>query len=417
MSGRIFKTEKEEVNIFMFLSIVIPTKNRQLTAIFAIRSALAIPNIDIEVIVHDCSDVDSLRHDIEINFKSDVRVKYFFIDSKPSMAENWNMAFAKATGEYVCGIGDDDAVLKEIYTIAKWAKANNVAAVAHTSPVYYQWPGFSAQIYNGTIAVERSFSGEIVVVNTLAERIQDYCTLRNPNGYLDLPELYHCLIRNDILKKIYVDTGKFVDATSVDIYSVIVIGKYISSYAIIDYPFTFRGASKGSNSDRFKTGQFANHFKEYKNLSLPDILPSCAGFYTTAAESVIIACKNTGQEQLLEFIDLPELYANIAIEIPEVYDLCVEKAAKYAGGNGGFERFLSSYAKKNDVSKKRTKRGRVTTFLQTKLPFVSRIFRKIVPHKHILKASQASTISEAIEWFYAYTQKQLGAFEVTQRIV
>lgn len=401
----------------MFLSIVIPTKNRQLTAIFAIRSALAIPNDDIEIIVHDCSDVDSLRYDIETNFKSDLRVKYFFIDSKPSMAENWNMAFSKATGEYVCGIGDDDAVLKEIYTIARWAKANNVAAVTHTSPVYYQWPGFSEQVYNGTIAVERSFSGEVKIVNTLKERIKDYCTLRNPNGYLDLPELYHCLIRKDILQNIYEETGKFVDATSVDIYSVILIGKYISSYGIIDYPFTFRGASKGSNSDRFKTGQFANHFKEYKNLSLPDILPSCAGFYTTAAESVIIACKNSGQEHLLEFIDLPELYANIAIEIPEVYDLCVEKATKYAGKNGGLKKFLSSYADKKSSLTKRTKRGKITALIQKNLPFAARIFRKIVPHKHILMANQASTISEAIDWFYSYTQKQLGIFEVNQRAV
>ena len=56
------------------LSIIIPTKNRQMTALFAVKTALTVPSDDIEIIVQDCSDDDSLKHDLQ-NL-NDARIKY-----------------------------------------------------------------------------------------------------------------------------------------------------------------------------------------------------------------------------------------------------------------------------------------------------------------------------------------------------
>ncbi|MBK9533325.1 MAG: glycosyltransferase [Chitinophagaceae bacterium] len=113
------------------LSIVIPTKNRQFTCLYAIESALLINNDDFEVVVQDCSDTNILKKQIHDKFGMDPRIKYFYLSEKLSMTENWNRAFSNTKGEYICAIGDDDAVLPAIYEITKGAKERNLNMVKH----------------------------------------------------------------------------------------------------------------------------------------------------------------------------------------------------------------------------------------------------------------------------------------------
>ena len=88
------------------LSIIIPTCNRQVYAASAIRCALAIPSSDIEVVVQDCSDEDTLSSLIAAE-SLDKRLSYRY--ERPAyMIQNWNRAIGRAIGEYLCLIGDDD---------------------------------------------------------------------------------------------------------------------------------------------------------------------------------------------------------------------------------------------------------------------------------------------------------------------
>src|ERR1039458_3907261 len=94
------------------LSIIIPTCNRQVYAASAIRCALAIPSDDIEIVVQDCSD-DDLLSSLIAPERLDKRLSYRY-ERPAHMTENWNRAIGRATGEYVCIIGDDDGVIPEI---------------------------------------------------------------------------------------------------------------------------------------------------------------------------------------------------------------------------------------------------------------------------------------------------------------
>ena len=104
-----------EVNQSPLLSIIIPTKNRQHTCLYAIESGLLLNKTDIEIIIQDCSDSNKLEKQIIDKFGIDARINYEYTDTKPSMTENWNRAFERSKGLYKCGIGDDDAVLPSIF--------------------------------------------------------------------------------------------------------------------------------------------------------------------------------------------------------------------------------------------------------------------------------------------------------------
>ena len=108
------------------LSIIIPTKNRQYTAVFAVRSVLNITSKKIEVVVQDCSDDTSLGDMIATEFPNDDRVKYFHSGTETiSLTQNWNLAVANTKGKYISGIGDDDAVLPYCLEATEWMDKND----------------------------------------------------------------------------------------------------------------------------------------------------------------------------------------------------------------------------------------------------------------------------------------------------
>ena len=100
----------------MKFSIIIPTKNRQTTAIQAIHSCLLSSHEDIEIVVTDVSDTDCLRKDIQ--GLNDPRVQYFHHTNPLSMKENWEYGVSKTSGDYITIIGDDDALMPDGLALA-----------------------------------------------------------------------------------------------------------------------------------------------------------------------------------------------------------------------------------------------------------------------------------------------------------
>ena len=100
----------------MKFTLIIPTKNRRETAIKAVKSGTMSRYDDIEIIVTDGSDDDSLGK--EIKKLEDPRIKYFHHTKSLSMKNNWEFGVSKATGDYVSVIGDDDALMPDGFLLA-----------------------------------------------------------------------------------------------------------------------------------------------------------------------------------------------------------------------------------------------------------------------------------------------------------
>jgi glycosyltransferase involved in cell wall biosynthesis len=81
-------------------SIVIPTRNRALSARLAVKSALADPDTDVEVIVSDNSDEP-------IDFRTyDSRLRVLRSDTVLSMPDNWERVVRAARGDWVILLSD-----------------------------------------------------------------------------------------------------------------------------------------------------------------------------------------------------------------------------------------------------------------------------------------------------------------------
>ena len=125
----------------MKFTLIIPTKNRRETAIKAVKSGTMSRYDDIEIIVTDGSDDDSLGK--EIKKLKDPRIKYFHHAKSLSMKNNWEFGVSKATGDYVSIIGDDDALMPDGLLFAERIIKKSGTPVLYTAAPTYKWPDYS----------------------------------------------------------------------------------------------------------------------------------------------------------------------------------------------------------------------------------------------------------------------------------
>jgi glycosyltransferase involved in cell wall biosynthesis len=247
------------------LSVVVATKNRVKYCIACLEEFLRIPDIDIEIIIQDNTDNLDLKRYIEEEVDDD-RLKYRYTPPPFSSIDNFNAAIELASGEYVCLIGDDDAILPDLINIARWAFKNNIDSIAPKNIINYTWPDHS-NIGSKLEIPTFTYEYEIVVLEQqLAAYLGDGCakSFRNYN----LPALYHGLVRRSCLEQIKSITGHYVGGLSPDSYSSVALSLVVRSHIVLDYPFTVAGACPASTTIQGSEGnhrgllQNAPHFRD-----------------------------------------------------------------------------------------------------------------------------------------------------------
>ena len=300
----------------LLLSIVIPTKNRQIYAVAAVESVLRLSarNVEIEVIVRDCSDNNSLCDLLKSKFSDDDRYHYIYDSSKPSMTENWDLAFSEARGHYVCGIGDDDAVLGNILDVVEYMDTNNIDCIRQPM-VNYFWPGSFLNTHNySKLVFPKAMLGSVWLVDTSSfyDAKVEACGF----GYThELPNVYHAIIKTDILREHKAFCGHIFNGTSLDAYSSFAFTKYIKHIAVTDFPFSIHGACPTSNTNRLNQKNkalYKIHFDEFSNLEMPDFLPRLLSSDVSVAESMITALNDTGRQNDIKKINLAYVYGRSA---------------------------------------------------------------------------------------------------------
>ena len=311
---RQLKLKSESTSI---LSILIPTKNRVETLIHALDSCMKcdFQEDSIEIIIQDCGSSDNFRHVLEN--KGCKKVKYFYSWDSPSMTENWNRAISNSTGEYICGIGDDDAVLPNIYDLVIYAKKNNIDSI-YQPMLNYIWPDAYENMYSSGKLTIPPFK-ENPPIDIIAER--DLVISKCGIGYNKyLPSIYHGIVKRDILEDYRAKSGKYLGETSFDVYSSLVISTLTKKYYYSTSPFSVRGASKHSNSNRIKQKTSYEHFLEIKNYCGYDRLPKIFSADVSVAETCLNAIQDLkgvnisiGASMNLEYIYAKSAANNIFI--------------------------------------------------------------------------------------------------------
>lgn len=293
------------------LSILIPTKNRQDTAIASVIEATKVGTAsEVEIVVQDCSDDNTLESQLaEHNLLA--RVVYSHV--KPmSMTDNWNFGMRHLTGEYLSIIGDDDAALPGILEVARWAMVNQCPAVKAQRASFYGWPDFHDRQKAGRLVL-KPFTGRFEFMET-APLLRRFS--RTGDEYPTLPGVYHNVVRRSVLERIYSKSHRYFDGLSPDIYSAYAIAVVVKSFAVVDYPITIIGASAKSNTNRTPTGIGYLHYTEFQDYTFSSLTPSSWNLYASNADNVVKAFINLSRIDLLSYLDLTHVYARTIVAEP-----------------------------------------------------------------------------------------------------
>ena len=232
------------------LSILIATKNRIPYCINVIERILKYPDQDFELIIQDNSD-SLLLFDYAKKI-TDSRLVYNYTPPPFTSIENFNKVISLSKGKYLCFIGDDDCVSPEIFKTVRWANKNNIDSIVPSLSSIYWWPDATVKIKgkekdNGRLEIKK-LSLKIKKYSTIGEVEKLMKTGAQNYMELNLPKLYHGIVKSKYLNLIKEKTGNFIGGLSPDIYLAVALSTLIKKIIKIDYPLTISGICKASTS-------------------------------------------------------------------------------------------------------------------------------------------------------------------------
>ena len=298
------------------LSILIATKNRVPYCINAIETILKFEDSDFELIIQDNTDSLELFEYAQIKV-TEKRFKYNYTPPPFSSIANFNAAIEMASGEYLCLIGDDDGINPEIFKLTKWALQNNIDAILPELKAYYAWPDAcnifrNCKSHNGFLRID-NITGNVKEFDTTKEV---HKLLKNGGqGYLNLnlPKLYHGIVKKEILENVKAVTGFYIGGLSPDIYTSVALTAFVKRIIKIDYPLTISGICIVSTSADSRSGKHEGKFEDIPHLRergqyfWSDQVPKFYSVETIWADSAIASLKDLNRLKLLSKFDIEAL--------------------------------------------------------------------------------------------------------------
>lgn len=321
------------------LSIVIPTHNRAQYAYHSILSILSIINSDIELVISDTSTNNELYEKLADQSNPLINnpfLKYFRPTAKLDMTGNHNYVIEKAVGEYICLIGDDDTITKDLIDAVKWQKENNIDVISPNILSNYAWPDFRS-LYFGYGHARRLYIprklGNILLINS-SKAVSE--ALHNAaQGTDGLPKIYHGIVKRELINELISKSGKLFHGSSPDVSGAIALSLVTKQFVTIDYPLTIPGASGASNTGRSAINQHVGKIEDEKQTSFfqqsgwSSGVPKFFSVETVWAHAAIETIKSLHKDHLLIDFNFHYLLAICKLKYPK-YKYLTEIAVKEA---------------------------------------------------------------------------------------
>lgn len=311
------------------LSIIIPTKNRQKYCLAAIRQILSLNLSEIEICIQDNSDTDILRN--EISSIASENIVYNYHEGVLSFVDNFSEAVSLSHGEYLCMIGDDDGILPSIMDMVRFMKGKGIDSLIPSLGAVYYWPSDNPIVANGekgvlTLSYLRSkaryTNSQKALLKLLKGAVQNYTSL-------DMPRLYHGIVKKTCLEDIKEQTGKYFDGLTPDIYMAVALSFVCKKTLRIDTPITISGICPTSGSNDSATGKHtgkledAPHFRGHTNYHWDEHIPAFYSVDTIWAETLMQALTVFKQDEIKHLFNL-SLFEALCIEKYGQFKTCIE---------------------------------------------------------------------------------------------
>jgi glycosyltransferase involved in cell wall biosynthesis len=225
------------------LSIIVPTKDRYKYLKHLILLIKGFNLKEIELVIHD-NTKDNAEILAFIKNLSYPHLKYYHHSEKIPIDQNATKALLKSTGEFVCYIGDDDGVTRNIVEWAKWMKYNKIEALRSRKPYLYLWPDAVINSNNkrSSVLVYHNSNETCEYLNPI-EELNIVCKIGMQNIGL-MPKLYHGVVRRDILDKIYRVGGRYFPGAAGDMANAVALSFFVEKFVVVDFPVTIHGSSQ-----------------------------------------------------------------------------------------------------------------------------------------------------------------------------
>ena len=160
------------------------------------------------------------------------------------MSGNSDLAVSHSTGEYVCFIGDDDGVCRNIVDCVKWMKEKNIDAV-NSVGAYYYWGDYKKEKFKVDVS-SKAFNELPQPSFMYADPIVELKKLMK-KGFENrgtIPVLYTGIVRREVLQQIYSIGGTYFPGGSPDMSNGVCLCFYVKKYAILNIPIIITGTSQ-----------------------------------------------------------------------------------------------------------------------------------------------------------------------------
>lgn len=220
------------------ITVVVPTKNRYKYLKGLITMIENFNDSRIELLVHDNSDNNKEILDF-LKGKVLVSTSYYYDTDKLSMGENAERGINKAKGEYICFIGDDDAVCRNIAECAEWMKRNDIDVV-RSLYLNYAWNESSGNncgsMYYDDISLSCKSGNPIKELKkVLNDGVPDFGRMT---------KIYHGIVRKTVIEAIQTDTECLFPGPTPDMSGAVSIAFYTKKYVMIEVPVVLPGMSR-----------------------------------------------------------------------------------------------------------------------------------------------------------------------------
>jgi hypothetical protein len=297
------------------LSVVIPSRNRADYAVHCVRTITRLAG-DLEVVLQDNSNTAELGP--RLAELGDPRVRYEYRGESLSVIDNCSLGMARARGEYVTLIGDDDGVCPELIAATAWAAREDLDALTPHHIAWYVWPDVRfaryGDRYAGTLTV-RPYTGavterdpEVGLRRSLRAAFQD---LGNATG---LPKLYYGLVHRRCLAALLAEAGSIFPGVSPDISVAIGLTRTVRRFVSLDYPVFLPGSSAKSTAGAHARKEHVGRLEDQEHLPRgcaehwPIEVPAVFTVQTVWAQSGLAALRATGRGDRARELDLGLLH-------------------------------------------------------------------------------------------------------------
>lgn len=256
------------------LSIIIPTRNRYSTLLPVIESILMhLRRSDFEVVIQDNSEDNAFIIEY-LKGSYDARLKYFYSPEQLSMVKNSERAIENSKGNYLLFIGDDDNINPIIMDVVEEMEANNIDSLIYPIANYYYNDVKFDKAYGfnrpGALSFSNNAKGDFCVLNTKGELQR---VIQSGGIFImDLPRLYHGIVKMDLMLKVRETYGKFVPGPCPDMTTSAAIATLITSHWRFSLPLSIAGNSSLSEGGKGPTNSHIVKLEDKNWLDQSDIL-------------------------------------------------------------------------------------------------------------------------------------------------